>query len=258
MIIDTHTHIGEIIDFLCFDHSLETLLKRMDELKIDAIIQASNKGLNLTEYEKCADESLYYYEKSGHRIFNYFLFDPRYSERCLAVMEKYHDHPAFVAIKIHPTEHHVFGNDPGYRAAWEAARKYGLPIMSHTWALSSYNPNQRYAVPELFEEYIKEYPDVKFVFGHSGGRTDGVRAAAALAKKYDNAYLDIAGDPFEYGVVEYLANHAGSHKMVFGSDMFWFDPSAQLGLVLGADLTDEDKENIFYKTALKVFPRVKI
>ena len=87
---------------------------------------------------------------------------------------------------------------------------------------------------------------------------EAISAAAALAKKYDNAYLDIAGDPFEYGVVEYLANHAGSHKMVFGSDMFWFDPSAQLGLVLGADLTDEDKENIFYKTALKVFPRVKI
>ena len=256
MIIDADAHIGEIKDFLCFDPSVENLLKRMDELKVDVVINADYYGLDVPDFDRGAEVSINLYNVSNGKLVNYFNYNPKHMEKCLEVIEKYHDHPAFVGIKIHPSMHHIFADDESYRPVWEIAKKYGLPIMSHTWALSDYNPRQKFAVPGLFEKYIKEYPEVDFIFGHSGGRTEGVREAAALAAKYANAYLDIAGDPFEFGVVDYLVKNGGEDKVLFGTDVFWFDFSPQLGMVLGANISDEAKEKVFKTNALKVFKKL--
>lgn len=253
MIIDAHAHLGSIKDFYCPDNSLEDMLSRLKKLEIENIINAHYYGLISPEYERGAEEGIELYEKTNGVVLNYFNYNPKDCDRCLKVIEEYAKSPAFVAIKIHPSMHHVFADDAGYEPVWQIAEKYDLPIMSHTWGLSDYNPNQKFSTPDLFEKFVKKYDKVNFIFGHSGGRTNGALQAVPLAAKYKNAYLDIAGDVFENNFLNYLVKGAGSEKVLFGSDINWFDPSGQIAMVLGADISNDDRYNIFKGNALKLF-----
>jgi predicted TIM-barrel fold metal-dependent hydrolase len=132
------------------------------------------------------------------------------------------------------------------------AKKYGLPILSHTWALTS-NPKQKFSVPERFERFLEEYPEVNFIFGHSGGRVEGIKTAVEIGTRHKNAYYDIAGDIYDRRLIEYIAGHVGADHLLFGSDVPWFDPARQMGMVLGANLTTEEKALILGGNASRLF-----
>lgn len=258
MIVDSHAHLTGRFDvgslgIMAFSNSIDVCLAAMDRLGCDYIIQQSCIGGGVrTDFTEYAEVSIAAYEKSGKRILTNFYFDPRQPEAGLKIMEEYHAHPAFVGIKIHPSAHGVSAEDARYRPVWEAARKYKLPIMSHTWALTS-NPAQVLSVPEKFEAYLQEYPDVVFIFGHSGGRAGGIRTAAALGQKYKNTYFDLAGDVYDYGLIEYLTETVGADRILLASDAYWFDLSVPMGMVLGADISTEEKKQIAGENAARLY-----
>lgn len=253
LIIDTHVHLGHINQFYFYDVSVSRMLKKMDSLNISACINAHNESLVLGNLEKGIIESKNAYEESEGRILNYFVYDPSQATLSLNLMEKCFNSKIFKGIKIHPSVHRTYADDSLYAPAWQFAADSGLPIMSHTWALSSYNDSQKYAIPIKFKDYIEKFPNVTFICGHSGGRYSGITEAAKLAACYHNVYLDTAGDVYDYGFIEYLAGTAGAGKILFGSDVQWFDPATQLGMVLGADLSEEDKGKILFRNAGLVF-----
>jgi len=253
LIIDTHIHLGHINQFYFYDVSVSRLLKKMDSLNISLCINSHHESLMLGNIEKGIIESIKAYEESEGRILNYFVYNPLCSTLCLNLMEKYHNRDIFKGIKIHPSNHATYADDILYEPVWKYAAESGLPIMSHTWALSSYNDSQKYAYPPRFEAYVKKYPQVTLICGHSGGRYYGIIEAARLAASYKNVYLDTAGDVYDYKLIEYLTSTAGADKILFGSDAMWFDPASQLGMILGAGISEEDKEKMLFKNAVRVF-----
>jgi len=170
----------------------------------------------------------------------------------LKTIETYHDHPAFRGIKIHPSDHGTWADGEEYRVMWELARKYKLPIMSHTWALTS-NPKQKYSTPERFVRYLEEFPDVTFIFGHSGGRTPGIKLAAEIGKTHKNAYFDMAGDIYNRHFVEFMVRNVGADHFLVASDINWYELSVQMGMVLGANISDEEKKLILGENAARIF-----
>jgi len=254
MIIDSHAHFADQ-SIMVPDPSLERCLFTMDKLGIDYMIQSLGKSIghgSHANYEGHIEECDELYEKSGKRIFSYFVYNPFMSDFCIKMIEDNHNDPAFVGIKLHPAVNNLYADDEAYRPAYEAAKKYGFPIMSHTWALTS-NPNQKFSVPELFEKFIREYPEVSFIFGHSGGRVNGIKTAVEIGKRNKNAYYDLAGDIYDRRLVEYIAAGVGADRLLFGSDLGWFDPASQMGMVLGADLTTEEKALILGENASRLF-----
>jgi len=91
------------------------------------------------------------------------------------------------------------------------------------------------------------------ILGHSGGRCEGHRAAVALARQHANVYLDLSGDCYGLGLVEYLVGQAGSDRVLYGSDMTWIDPRTQLGMVLDAEISEADKTRVLRENALRLF-----
>lgn len=253
MIIDSHIHFGHINQFYFYDVTVSRLLKKMDALNISFSINTHHESLILGNFEKGIIESIKAFEESDGRILNYHVFNPAHSKLCIGLMKKYRDNRVFKGIKIHPSAHGFYADDRLYEPVWDFAAETGLPVMSHTWALSSYNESQKYAFPTRFREYIEKYPEVTFICGHSGGRYSGIIEAVGLAASYSNVYLDTAGDVYNYRLIEYLTAAAGADKILFGSDAMWFDPATQLGMVLGADISVEDKEKILSGNASKVF-----
>lgn len=253
-IADIHTHTGSQADFIFFEHGISGLVKTMDSCGIDKIITADLDAMIHGHYEKSAEASNEHYEKSGGRILSYLIYNPNAIKTCLKVMENsVGNRPVFKGIKIHPSSHGCYADSELYEPAWAFAQQYHLPILSHTWALSSYNPSQRFSVPQRFVKYIEKYPSVKLVMGHSGGRYQGITEACAMAWKYENIYLDTAGDVYDPSLFEYMVKNAGGGKIMFGSDMNWFEPSCQIGMLLGADIPEADKARIFGGNAAELF-----
>jgi len=252
MIVDSHIHLGKMVSAPCVDASVQAMLSLMDSLHIDQSI-STGSGLISGRTEVGFQTAVAAYEQSGGRLRSCAFFNPyypgedeRWVRRCLA-------HKAFVGIKIHPPLVECYANDERWEPVWRLAAERHVPIVTHSWAVSDYNPTQRYATPELFERYVRAYPSVPFILGHSGGRYEGHRAAVALARKYANVHMDLSGDSYSLGLVEWLAQQAGAERVLFGSDNTMIDGRTTLGRVLDADLPAADKALILGENAVRVF-----
>ncbi len=251
-IIDAHAHLGSSKEFCYPDISLEGVLDMMSKLHIERMIQ-THMLLFYDEYDKGISESWEAFEKSGGRILSYLVFNPRQPEKSLQVIKNNICQEPFVGIKIHPSFHLYPADGEEYEVIWEYASKNNLVILTHSWAISPANPNQFYAQVKLFEKYIKKYPGVKLILGHSGGLERGIHEAVELARIYPRVYLDIAGDILFFGLIEFLVEKAGADKVLFGSDLTMLDPRINLGRVLMAKIDLEDKGKILGSNACRVF-----
>jgi predicted TIM-barrel fold metal-dependent hydrolase len=57
------------------------------------------------------------------------------------------------------------------------------------------------------------------------------------------------------GIIEYMVEQAGSHKIVFGTDLPWYSPHYAAGSILFAHISDEDRHNILHRNAEKLLAR---
>jgi hypothetical protein len=252
MIIDAHVHLGDVAFFRVPDAGMEAMLSLMDALGIDLAISMHGAGL-MECFEEAFRASEAAYQHSGGRLPYCLVYHPLYPSDSLACIERALGRPGLVGIKIHPVQHQVYPEDPRYEPAWQLAAERGLPIVTHSWALSDHNPAQRHATPEHFESCVARFPVVNLVLGHAGGRYEGHLAAVRLAQRYSNVYLDLSGDVYSFGFVEWLVAQVGAERILFGSDMDWIDPRTHLGRILDADITPEEKRLILGENACRLF-----
>ena len=70
------------------------------------------------------------------------------------------------------------------------------------------------------------------------------RQAIDVALEHPNVYLETCSTFRTPGVIEQLVEEAGAERVLFGSDVPLMDPRAQLGKILTADISDDDKRLI--------------
>jgi predicted TIM-barrel fold metal-dependent hydrolase len=250
-IIDAHMHFGSS-NYLSMDLSLEGLLHQMDNLDIERAISAHCLGLS-DKFERGIWESQMAFEASHCRMFAYHCYSPSHIQMSVDAIRAHAGDKVFRGIKIHPSGTNVDADSELYRPVWDLARELKLPIISHTWNISTYHPSQKCAFTGKFEKYVSEYPDVTFTFAHSGGRYDGIVEAVRIGKGHKNCYFDIAGDIWGNGVLDYLVDNVGADRVMYGSDCYMIEHRPMLGVILGSDLKEADKEKIFRYNALKVY-----
>lgn len=252
-IIDAHVHTGFINKFFSPEVNAESLLKRMDQFNVQYSINLSSMraidGSGISEYNTAENE----YRISNGRIFYLGFYNPRRGKKDLEILKEILDRPGFKGIKIHPSFNQVPANDDTYEPVWEFAQKNDLPIVAHSWSVSSYNPSQILSTPDKFERFIKEYPNVRFVLAHSGGRGTGRKDAIQLVNKYRNVYMDFAGDIYDLHFLEKITGEIPDNKLLFGTDYPWFDIRSQLTRVYLAGIPVSLKIKIFRENALEVF-----
>jgi uncharacterized protein len=252
MIIDAHCHLGDWTAFQIPDGSLETMLGVMDRLGIERAISAHSAWL-LGDWAQGFAESVAVGHQSGGRVLSYAVFDPRQAGSLEMVRRALRDRETFAGIKIHPSQHGLPADDDRYREVWQLAAREDVPILTHSWEISDYNPTQRLSFPPRFERFVKDFPKVTLILGHAGGRYHGHVAAAALAREHASVWLDLSGDCYALGLVEYLVEQAGADRILFGTDLNWIDPRTHIGRVLDAEIPAADKEKILRSNAQRLF-----
>ena len=251
-IIDAHLHVGTSGLYFAPECGIKRLLELMDSLLIDRAVCSEIK-LVCCGSQIGMQSSYDLFEQSSGRVFFQGVFDPRNPQASLETLEQAATRPGFVGLKIHPSFHGVPAESPAYEAAWALADRHRCTILAHTWSVSDYNPVQALSTPERFETYIKTFPNVHLVLGHSGGKGTGRAEAIRLANQYQNVYLDFAGDIYCYSFFPTLLSSAPVERLLYGSDYPTLDPRTNLSRVLLGDMDNGTKLKILRENAIQAY-----
>ena len=102
--------------------------------------------------------------------------------------------------------------------------------------------------------WLEKYPQVQLCLGHAGGRPGALDSVKKLCSEFSSVSVDISGDYFHHAMLKMLVDAVGVDKILFGSDVDWFDPRCVLGIILGEDdLNVEDKLKIQCRNAIKLY-----
>lgn len=171
----------------------------------------------------------------------YWVINPNYPERIENEIAQFSKTEGFVGFKF-LSDYHLYPiTDPRYEPALIYADEHRLPILMHTWGKSPYDS------PSLVEKLAQKYSKAKLFMGHSGyGEWE---KSIQVAHDYPNVYLELTAAYAVNGVIEKMVQGTGSSKILFGTDLPWFDPHYGIGCILFARITDEDRHNILHRNA---------
>jgi len=266
MIIDTHVHIGHMLGF---DMTREDVLYSMERYGIDFSLVSS---VEAAEFDHEGRPISSYFQKSQNEILRDTLeFAAAYPERIGALVwlkvatERPDDdfidmidknRSLIYGIKLHPFHSRVAPDDPELDFVYDIARKYHLPVVSHTGGCEEARSIH------LFNAAMK-YPDIDFVMVHMDLGTDNKEAIELLGMA-DNLYGDTTWVPVN-STLEAVEKW-GSGKILFGSDNPIDGPDTYLHNRTGdrslyqqyfnefrAMISPWDGDNIMYRNAARLF-----
>ena len=241
-VIDIHGHLGPYQGIYFPSADTATMVASMKRAGVVSAVCSSHESLYDTQpgNERMAravrefpDELKGYWTVNPN--------DPDLMEHQLAELEGRNE---FVGIKLHPTMHNYPLTGEAYTPVYEYALKNHIPVLSHTWG------NNNLCGAGTVRAVCEQYPDLIFLMGHSCyGEWEN---AIQLAVDFKNVYLELTAAYVVNGIIEQMVEHAGSHKVLYGTDMPWFDPHFAIGCILHAHITDDDRHNILHRNASKL------
>jgi len=122
----------------------------------------------------------------------------------------------------------------------ERLTERGVPVLHHTWYKAVWQGEQE-STPADLAELALRHPEAKIILAHlGGGRERGVLDLV----DFPNLHYGTSGSQPEAGLVEYAVRKLGAERVVFGSDWPCRDFGVQLGRILAAEITPEQRSLI--------------
>ena len=189
-------------------------------------------------------------------------------EEALGRLETELQNERTVGIKIYLGYYPFYAYDEVYEPVYKLAAKYQLPVVFHTGDTYSERGYLKYSHPLAIDEVAVNHRDVTFMMAHFGD--PWTLTGAEIIYKNPNVYADLSG--LIVGTAEELKKRSEGRfldhlrhalefadsydKLLFGTD--W--PLIPIGPYIDfiKDLIPaEFHEDVFFNTALKVFPKIK-
>jgi len=241
-VYDMHAHYGpsRVIWFPTQD--ADTMVRTMDQCGVRMLFLVSHTSLS--DPRRGNPINVEAVRRHPDRLRAYWAINPNYPKVIAADLKEFPKSKEFIGFKFLSDYHRYPIDGENYRPVLEYAEATRGLILMHTWGFSQYDG------PKLVEKVAQKYPNVTILMGHSGcGEWD---VSIRVAREHPNVYLELTGVAHPPGVIEKLVAGAGSHKMLFGTDMPWFDPHYLIGCLLFARITDDDRHNILHRNAEKL------
>ena len=148
-------------------------------------------------------------------------------------------------IKIHPDCQHFNIDDPRMFPLYEAMQGR-LPMMIHLG-----DERYDYSHPARLRKVLKNFPRLRVCAAHFGGHTMYETAKECLSDT--DCILDISSTLMflDKKTAESYVNHYGAERLAFGTDYPVWDPVQEVQRFLALDITEEQKEQIAWKTAAR-------
>lgn len=242
-IYDMHGHMGTFGAIYFPRGEAEQMIATMDECGVRMLVFSHHHALMAPDLGN--RPSIAAVRRFPERLRAYCVINPNYPEQAEADLAGFDQHrDVFVGLKFLSDYHKVAISAEGYREALEFADRERLLVLMHTWGGSPFDG------AEQVRRIAERYHNLTFLLGHScHGEWD---AAVALARDFPNIYLELTAIFDDRGVLEKFCAEAGSERMLFGTDLPWFDPHQAVGALLSAHLSDEEIHNICHRNAQRL------
>ena len=263
MIIDMHTHIfpdtmaeGALTKLsaiggipVCSDGTARGLLDNMIKSGVDYSV-VLNVATNPAQVDNVNAFAVQTREKQ-EKLIPFGSLHPR-SEGVRETVKKLKD-SGIKGIKLHPDYVRTAVDDSGFDHIFKAAAEMDMPVVIHAgWDFIS--PDFVHASPEAILRVLERYPGLKLICAHFGGYMLWDEVRRKLCGK--NVYFDTALACGRFGMTrekaeDIIASHDGE-KILFGSDLPWCGSGEVIDFIHSLNITEEQKERIFYKNAQKL------
>jgi predicted TIM-barrel fold metal-dependent hydrolase len=236
-VFDAHAHVGNFNDV--FAPTLEERLAEMDRIGIDLAAVSSVEGI-YGDVRRGNDEVAETVTAHPDRFVGYCHVTAQYPDLMIPELERCFAIPGFRAVKVYQVGTPF--DDPLFDPVWEFARVRQAPVLAHTWGGNLTG----------LDEAAKRFPGVAFFAGHAGSGF-AYEAYLDAAGAAPNLYLDLTYSREHTNMIEHFVEQIGASQIVWGTDDPTFSMSHQVGKILFARITDEDKRKILYTTAAELF-----
>ncbi len=182
-------------------------------------------------------------DRSPQGFWGLATFDPtHYTQQQLGEMipQLYAD-GRFIGMK----PYHFYGveyHHPSYDIWWQYGDTHRFYALIH--------PTRQ----DLLEvdRLATKYPNVRWVIAHAAGSYPMADMAIEVMRKHRHVYAEITLTPVPLGIIEYLVEHVGDDRILYGSDLPMRDPRQQLGWVVFSRLPQASKAKILGTNAFDV------
>ena len=154
-------------------------------------------------------------------------------------------------LKLHLCMHQFYANDKRLNLVYEKAVKLDIPILYHT-GLDPIPGMEKYGHPKDVGDVASLFPDLTLIMAHLGAPFYG--EAREVLKKHENVFADTSVflDLTTINKASSLIKEIGVDRFMFGSDYPFFTPKNMLNKVEKLDISEEEKEMILNKNAIRI------
>ena len=152
-------------------------------------------------------------------------------------------------VKLHPDIQRFNADDPRAMRIYGMCEDAGLPVCVHT---GDYRYD--YSNPPRVANILRAFPRLKFIGAHFAGWSVWDEAARTLAD-FPNLMVDTSSSFYAIGPekARTLIRAYGSKRVMFGTDYPLWPQKPDIDCLLGLDLTDDEYEDIFWRSCARLF-----
>lgn len=249
--IDCHMHVNGRRHTWGWENN-NRMIEAADRLGIDQLCVSIPvlSGLpTMDEVRACNDDVLAAMRRYPGRVLGYCYVCPGYTQ-AIAEIDRCFDQ-GMIGIKLY-NQYKIW--DPAVHPVIEKAIRERAPVLMHAGYLT--DPAEAAKQPNLsnaadFVRAAALYPEAMLIEAHIGGGGDWEWAIKHL-RDAPSVYLDTSGSVIDDGMIEMAARELGAGRLLFGTDMTM---EGGVGKILGADLSQAQKEQIFYHNLKGILDR---
>lgn len=127
-------------------------------------------------------------------------------------------------------------------------------IMQHTWFKTGGKEGPGESTPAELAQLAARFPYQNFICAHTGGEWErGIRAI----RDSPNIYAETSGFDATAGFIEMAVRELGAERVIFGSHLPSRSLGTELGKVVGAEISEEDKRLILGENFRRILDPMK-
>jgi uncharacterized protein len=244
LVIDVHTHLGPQWGVPHVAYTAESMVASMDRMGIRHAYASSTEEM-FGRHSLGNDYVLEAVRRYPDRLRGYMVLNGGYREAILPEMERCYA-AGLRAVKVwsYGGRKGVPYDHPNYDLVFGFAHEHGLPLLAHTWG---------HELDEL-DAAFKRHDRVRWIVAHTG--CVDVGKYIHVANTYAHVYLETCLSRCPRGMIERLVAEVPLHKILWGSDQIYMSATQQIGRVLFAQITPEQKRAILGENAARVLEGV--
>lgn len=257
--IDAHCHVARRSGGSSRGWTNADLVEAADKLGIDKLLcstPVSRGQPTMDVVRECNNITYEAMKEYPDKILGYAFVNPGYFTESIEEIERCVKELGMIGIKLY---NQYRADEPVVLPIIRKAAEMQIPVLWHAGHPPSPEEALRWGQPRISDgvhiaALARKVPDAILIHGHIGGGGDWEWGIKAL-RNVPNVYVDTSGSVVDEGIVEMCVKYLGADRVLFATDL---SMEAGVGKILGANLTDEERELIFWKNMDRILRRRKV